>query len=76
MSPSSATDQKSWVGKTTNDLLIQMGPPSFTVQSDNGGQTLEYVKHMNIGRGDTIDFVQQFSVDGSGKIISEQVRQM
>ncbi len=78
MSGSSAQDMnaQSWVGKTTSDLLIQMGVPNYSVQNGNGGQTLEYVKHVFQGRGNTIDLVQQFDVDQSGKITAEQTRQM
>ena len=75
MSPTTATGH-SWIGKTTNDLLIQMGTPNYTVRNNDGGQALDYVMHKYIGRGGTIDYVQQFNVDGSGKITSERVRQM
>lgn len=78
MSGSSAQgpNAQSLVGKTTSDLLIQMGIPSYSVQNDNGGETLVYVRHLYQGRGNSIDSVQQFDVDQSGKITAEQTRQM
>jgi hypothetical protein len=71
-----AADQsQNWVGKTTNDLLLQMGVPSYTIPSDNGGQIIDYVTRQYMGRGNQVDLVRQFNVDQNGKIISEQVTQ-
>jgi outer membrane protein assembly factor BamE (lipoprotein component of BamABCDE complex) len=70
-----ADPSQNWVGKTANDLLLQMGVPSYTIPNDNGGQTIDYVTHQYMGRGNQIDLVRQFNVDQNGKIISESVSQ-
>ena len=72
---SAADPSQNWVGKTTNDLLLQMGVPSYTVSNDNGGLTIDYVTHQYMGRGNQVDLVRQFDVDQNGKVISEQVTQ-
>ncbi len=78
-SSNSGTTQMSsqnWVGKTTNDLLIQLGVPYLSIGKGNGGQTVKYIKREYIGRGNPVDLVQQFDVDQNGRITSEQVYHM
>ena len=72
---SSADQSQNWVGKTTNDLLLQIGVPSYTTPNDNGGMTIDYVTRQYMGRGNQVDLVRQFDVDQNGKVVSEQVIQ-
>ena len=60
---SSAADQsQNWVGKTTNDLLLQIGVPSYTTPNDNGGMTIDYVGPPGSWAVDAIGLVQQLEV--------------
>ncbi len=70
------TYHQRWVGKTTTDLLIQMGVPNLTIPDGNGGTTLRYITRENIGRGNPVEIVQQFDVDQGGRVTSEQVYPM
>jgi hypothetical protein len=33
---------KSWVGRTANDLILELGPPTRTTSDGKGGQVLIY----------------------------------
>ena len=70
-----STDQtngpQGWIGKTTVDLLVNMGVPTYTDQRPDG-ETLTYIKHMGVGMESSVDVIKRFTVDSSGKITSEQ----
>ena len=74
-SATAATDpsngSQGWIGKTTVDLLVNMGVPTYTDSRPNG-ETITYVKHMGVGSNTSVNVVQQFTVDASGRITSEQ----
>jgi hypothetical protein len=70
------TNHQKWIGKTTTDLLVQLGVPNFTTSDGNGDTTLKYIYHENIGRGNPVEMVQQFDVNQNGRVISEQVYQI
>lgn len=71
---SPGTDQASghaaWVGKTTVDLLVNLGVPTYTDKRAEG-ETLVYVKYMPVGSNSSAEVVRRFTVDTSGKITSE-----
>ena len=72
-SPAPNTDMSSqgWVGKTTVDLLINLGVPTYTEMTSNG-ETIVYVKHEGWGPQSSVNFVRQFDVDSSGKVTAER----
>ena len=61
---------QAWVGKTTVDLLVNLGIPTYTDMLPSG-ETITYVKHMGVGSNTSVNVVRQFTVDSTGKITSE-----
>ena len=73
-SPAPGTDMNNsspWVGKTTVDLLINLGVPTYTDMLSNG-ETITYVKHEGVGVMSSVNVVRQFDVDSNGKIVAER----
>lgn len=58
---------QAWVGKSTVDLLVNLGTPTYTDMLP-GGETIVYVKHMGVGSNTSVNVVRQFDVDANGKI--------
>ena len=69
--PDMSNSNSTWVGKTTVDLLINLGVPTYTDMLSNG-ETITYVKHEGVGMNTSVDVVRQFDVDASGKITAER----
>ena len=73
-SPAPSTDMNNssqWVGKTTVDLLINLGAPTYTDMLSSG-ETVTYVKHEGVGVMSSVNVVRQFDVDSNGKITAER----
>jgi hypothetical protein len=70
-SMSSGSPASPWVGKTTVDLLVNLGVPTYTDQLPSG-EKLVYVKHEGVGPNTSVNVIRQFDVDSSGKITAEQ----
>jgi hypothetical protein len=73
-SPAPSTDMNNssqWVGKTTVDLLVNLGVPTYTDMLSSG-ETITYVKHEGVGSNSSINVVRQFDVDSNGKIVAER----
>jgi len=68
---STGTNNSPWVGKTTVDLLINLGVPTYTDMT-SGGETVVYVKHEGVGSMTSVNVVRQFDVDSNGKITAER----
>ena len=60
-----------WVGKSTVDLLVNLGIPTYTDMLANG-ETITYVKHEGVGSNTSVNVVRQFDVDSNGKITAER----
>jgi hypothetical protein len=56
-----------WVGKSTVDLLVNLGVPTYTDQRSSG-ETITYVTHQGVGSNTSVNVIRQFDVDSSGKI--------
>jgi hypothetical protein len=60
-----------WVGRTTVDLLVNLGVPTYTDMLSSG-ETITYVKHEGVGVMSSVNVVRQFDVDSNGKITAER----
>lgn len=67
----SADTSNPWIGKTTVDLLVNMGVPTYTDTLSNG-ETITYVKHEGVGSMTSVNVIRQFDVDSSGRITAER----
>ena len=73
-SSASSTDMNNsspWVGKTTVDLLVNLGVPTYSDMLSSG-ETIVYVKHEGVGSNTSVNVVRQFDVDSNGKIVAER----
>ncbi len=58
---------QAWIGKSTVDLLVNLGTPTYTDMSSSG-ETLVYVTHQGVGSNTSLNVIRQFDVDSNGKI--------
>jgi hypothetical protein len=58
---------QAWIGKSTVDLLVNLGVPTYTDMLPSG-EKIVYVKHMGVGSNTSVNVVRQFDVDSNGKI--------
>jgi len=66
----SSTDMngdQAWIGKSTVDLLVNLGVPTYT-DMRSSGETITYVTHEGVGSNTSVNVIRQFDVDSSGKI--------
>jgi len=70
----SLSNPNAWVGKTTTDLLLNLGTPTYTVPNSNG-ETLAYVKHIGMGTETFADVEQQFDIGSNGQITAVRTSQ-
>ena len=70
----SLSNPNAWIGKTTTDLLINLGTPTYTMPNSNG-ETVAYVRHMGTGPATFADFEQQFDIGSNGQITAVRTTQ-
>ncbi len=71
---SSMSNPNAWIGKTTTDLLLNLGTPTYTMPTSNG-ETISYVKHIGVGTQSYADVEQQFDIGSNGQITAVRTTQ-